>query len=41
MALSVILTQIGGSIEGVEAVRKSYPAFFDDIKKLGAEVNVV
>ncbi len=41
MALSVILTQIGGSINGIEAVRKSYPAFFDDIKKLGAEVNIV
>lgn len=41
MALSVILTVIGGSIEGVEAVRKSYPAFFDDITKLGAEVNIV
>ena len=41
MALSVILSVIGGSIAGVEAVRKSYPAFFDDIKKLGAEVTIV
>ncbi|MBQ6849152.1 MAG: 3-phosphoshikimate 1-carboxyvinyltransferase [Clostridia bacterium] len=38
MALSVILSAIGGSIHGVEAVRKSYPAFFDDIQRLGAKV---
>ncbi|MBR3996290.1 MAG: 3-phosphoshikimate 1-carboxyvinyltransferase [Clostridia bacterium] len=38
MAMSVILSKIGGEISGVEAVRKSYPGFFDDIKKLGAEV---
>jgi 3-phosphoshikimate 1-carboxyvinyltransferase len=38
MALSVILSQIGGSINGAEAVRKSYPGFFEDIRKLGAEV---
>ena len=37
MALSVILSQIGGSICGVSAVRKSYPGFFDDLKSLGAE----
>lgn len=38
MAMSVILSKIGGEISGIEAVRKSYPSFFDDIKKLGAEV---
>ena len=38
MALSVILSKIGGSINGAEAVRKSYPGFFEDIRKLGAEV---
>lgn len=38
MALSVILSVIGGSIEGVEAVRKSFPAFFDHIIQLGAKV---
>ncbi len=41
MALSVILSRIGGSIEGAEAVRKSYPSFFEDIKRLGAEVEVL
>ena len=40
MALSVILTKIGGTIEGAEAIRKSYPGFFDDIKQLGAEVQI-
>lgn len=38
MAMSVILSKIGGEIEGAEATRKSYPGFFDDLKKLGAEV---
>ena len=40
MAMSVILSQTGGEIKGIEAVRKSYPSFFDDIRKLGAEVEI-
>ena len=40
MALSVILSHIGGEIDGIEAVKKSYPRFFDDIKTLGAEVEI-
>ena len=40
MAMSVILSQIGGSIQGTEAVRKSYPGFFEDIMHLGAEVTL-
>ena len=40
MALSVILTKIGGEIDGVQAVSKSYPGFFEDIIKLGAEVEI-
>jgi len=40
MAMSVILSKIGGEISGIEAVRKSYPGFFEDIKQLGAKVNV-
>lgn len=40
MAMSVILSKIGGEISGVEAVRKSYPGFFKDIQKLGAEVKI-
>ena len=38
MSLSVILSVIGGEINGVEAVKKSYPGFFEDLKKLGAAV---
>lgn len=41
MAMSVILSQTGGEIDGVEAVRKSYPGFFDDIRRLGAKVELV
>ena len=40
MALSVILASIGGAIDGVEAVKKSYPGFFGDIQRLGAEVEL-
>ena len=40
MALSVILSQTGGCMEGIEAIRKSYPGFFKDIQKLGAEVEI-
>ena len=40
MAMSVILSQIGGAIKGAEAVRKSYPGFFEDIKRLGARVEL-
>ena len=39
MAMSVLLTRLGGVIEGAEAVAKSYPHFFDDIRNLGIEVN--
>ncbi len=38
MALSLILSEYGGEIDGAEAVRKSYPAFFEDIINLGAKV---
>ena len=38
MALSVILSVIGGSVEGAEAVKKSYPSFFEDLKTLNAKV---
>lgn len=41
MAMSVILSKIGGSIDGAEAIRKSYPNFFSDIKGLGAEVELL
>ena len=40
MAMSVILSKIGGTINGAEAIRKSYPGFFEDIKRLGAKVEL-
>ena len=41
MAMSVVLMCTGGRISGVEAVKKSYPGFFEDILKLGAEVRII
>ena len=41
MAMSVILSQTGGAISGVEAVKKSYPRFFEDITRLGARVELL
>ena len=37
MALSVLLTKVGGAIDGAEAVNKSFPDFFDKLKDLGAK----
>ncbi len=39
MALSLLLTLTGGSIEGAEAVRKSFPDFFTKLQSLGIEVD--
>lgn len=38
MALSLLLSRLGGSIEGAQAVSKSFPNFFGAIKSLGIEV---
>ena len=38
MALSLLASQVGGVIIDAEAVRKSYPDFFRDLKRLGLEV---
>ena len=38
MSLAVLCTLFGGEIEGCEAVSKSYPDFFNDIKTLGIKV---
>ena len=35
MSLAVLLTHLGGEIIGAEAVAKSYPDFFDDLRALG------
>ena len=39
MALAVLLTLTGGEIEGAEAIKKSYPSFFEDLMALGIEVD--
>lgn len=41
MALTVFLSTIGGSITGYNAVNKSFPSFYELIKKLGVIVNEV
>ena len=38
MAMAVLLTAVGGQIDGAEAVAKSYPGFFDDLAQLGIDV---
>jgi len=38
MSLAVLLTLTGGSIAGAQAVRKSFPDFFERLKTLGIEV---
>ena len=37
MALSVMCLETGGTIDGAEAVRKSFPAYFDRLAELGAD----
>ena len=38
MSMAVLSSITGGEIAGAEASRKSYPDFFEVIKKLGIEV---
>ena len=40
MALAVLCTRTGGVIDGAEAVRKSYPAFWDALRSIGANLTV-
>jgi len=35
MSLAVLLTLVGGELQGAEAVRKSWPGFFDVLRSLG------
>lgn len=39
MALTVLLTLVGGEIHGAEAVCKSYPSFFEDLRSLGISID--
>lgn len=38
MAMTVLSSMVGGEIEGVEAVRKSYPDFFEVLRGVGLEM---
>ena len=38
MALAVLLTRVGGRIEGADAVKKSFPDFFDRLRSLGLRI---
>ena len=40
MACAVALSRLGGTIDGCEAITKSYPSFFEDLKKTGVEVQL-
>lgn len=39
MAMAVLLTLVGGKIMGAEAVAKSFPAFFEELARLGIRVD--
>ena len=41
MSLAVLCTLTGGDIDGAEAVRKSFPDFFEKLANLGIEVNIL
>lgn len=41
MSLSLLCSITGGVIEGAQAVSKSYPDFFEDIKSLGINFKVI
>lgn len=40
MSLSVLASVYGGRIKGAEAVKKSFPDFFSEVKALGMEVEI-
>lgn len=40
MALSLLCSVIGGTIRGAEAVAKSYPGFFEDLRRLQIAVHI-
>ena len=39
MALTVLLTLVGGELNGAEAVAKSWPGFFDALQDLGVVIS--
>lgn len=38
MSLAILATLVGAEIDGAEAISKSYPGFFEDLRKLGLGV---
>ena len=40
MSMAVLLSKYGGSMDNIEAVNKSYPNFFNDIRKLGIKYEI-
>ena len=40
MSLAVLCTVLGGEIEGAEAIKKSYPEFFDVLSSLGGKLEL-
>ncbi len=41
MSLAILATVTGGTICGIEAVRKSYPNFFEDLSSLGINLQLI
>ena len=41
MSLAVICSKVGGTLENARCVNKSYPEFFDDIKTLGIQYDII
>ena len=40
MSLSVLASAYGGRLDGADAVKKSFPDFFDKVRALGLEVEI-
>lgn len=40
MSLAVLCTSLGGEIEGAEAIKKSYPQFFETLRSLGGRMEL-
>ena len=38
MSLAIMCSKVGGTLENVQCVNKSYPEFFDNIKTLGIQI---
>ncbi len=40
MAAAVLLSRLGGTVEGIEAVAKSYPDFFQQLQSVNIKVEI-